>query len=136
MKVTNNQQQTAFKANTIVSFEKEIKNMGGYASIFAVLEKHIPNGQTGKTFFISDGEKMSVLVPDMSIESGNTLVTSFYRVYKYLKSISEDSKPIFDKVYANPEVKQALTGILNSTETVRVPYKDVFRNYPNLDHIK
>lgn len=136
MRVNNIQQNTSFKANTIVSFEKQIENMSGHASVFAVLERHIPNGQTGKTFLISEGEKMSELVPDISTESGNTLVTAFYRAYRYFKSVSEDSKQIWDRVYADPEVTKALTDILDSTETVRVPYRDVFRNYPSLDHVK
>lgn len=126
MQVNNVQQQTSFKANTIVRFETKIKNMDGYARVFAELAGHIPHGQSGKTFFLNEDNGLAVLVPDTSTESGNALVTAFYDAYKYFQPRSETLKQHLNRVFGDIEFQKKFNGILNDKATLRVQYKDNF----------
>lgn len=125
MRINNNQQQKTFKANTIVRFEKQVKNMEGFASLFASLEGHIGIGCTEKPFIIGDGK--SVLVPDRDTDLGAMLMSVYTDARKNLKTFSKNAQTRANEALKNPLVKKFLAIIERDKDTVKAPYKEPFK---------
>lgn len=125
MKVTNNQQQTAFKANTIVRFANTtLPNMEELASVFTELKGHIASGQLGQARKIDENH---VLVPDLS--------TTLGRIFEATLKFVNAAKNVLQGIN-NPKAKEALAhaddSILHMIEAIKedpatlraVSYKD------------
>lgn len=121
MKVTNNQQQTAFKANAIVSFEKPLSNMEDLASSFAITELKMFSRDAGEPLKLDDTK---VLVPDFSTSLGKMLRSVYYRAYNALAQICDDDALCAKRALNNPQVKEIRSLIELDKSTAKIDYKE------------
>lgn len=124
MKVTNNQQQTAFKSNTIVRFANTtLSNMEGLASLFAEMKGIISHENVGRPILLDDGK--SVLVPDKGTSLGNIIISAYYTAFSKLQHFFKDTKTCAEEALKNPQVKEFLSLIELDRSTERIDYKEV-----------
>jgi len=123
MKLTNNQQTTSFKSNTIVHFPKQPLTfyMEGLASIFTEMEGKIASGNVGKPFILDDGK--SVLVPDISTSLGRMLVSAYTTARKNLETVLKNARTLASETLKDPQFREIRSLIELDKSTTRIDYK-------------
>lgn len=128
MKITNNQQNTSFNSNVVVSFASVRNNMSLLAQNFAIEKGYVLLENAGTPIRLEDG--LSYLVPDTSIPAIKILAEALDRIeaLKQLFTGIDTDKQSHTALYAQLEGLRLdkASEIAKISQAKEIPFEDHF----------